>query len=221
MPYKDKAKEKQHRKEYQTKHKTEIALKSKQYRLTHRDFLNQYRKEHYAANIVQERAKQKIHREKTKQEKSDYNKKYRKANLQRCLETSRKYHKDHRKELIEYDRRYYYETGANEKRKNEYKELKKQAYEILGNKCCQCGIIDVRVLQIDHINGGGKKEIEQIKTSGVYKKIINGEKGYQLLCANDNWIKRIEKKEQKTSKRQEKILTWSYKLPKNRTDPQD
>ena len=72
---------------------------------------------------------------------------------------------------------------------------------LLGSKCSNCGIEDYRVLQIDHINGGGYRERKQFGTGGnatarYYAHILEvGGKGYQLLCANCNWIKRYEQKE--------------------------
>jgi hypothetical protein len=84
----------------------------------------------------------------------------------------------------------------------------------LGNKCFECGFSDIRILQIDHVNGGGLKEIQKVnKAKGigsssrsaryllyVRKKIREGSKDYQLLCPNCNWIKRIENKEETSLK---------------------
>lgn len=74
--------------------------------------------------------------------------------------------------------------------------LRQKAIDVLGGKCVHCGIADVRVLQIDHINGGGTKENRAISSHGIEAKVVRtGGEGYQLLCANCNWIKRSEKKE--------------------------
>ncbi len=82
-------------------------------------------------------------------------------------------------------------------------KIRKEVLDFLGNKCVRCGIDDFRVLQIDHINGNGYQERKQFgRSSGAstvryYRHIldVNGE-GYQLLCANCNWIKRYEQSEQ-------------------------
>lgn len=69
----------------------------------------------------------------------------------------------------------------------------------LGSCCARCGFSDVRALQVDHIHGDAKKDgcgggqayylhILRELDSGVLNK-------YQLLCANCNWIKRVENKE--------------------------
>jgi hypothetical protein len=71
--------------------------------------------------------------------------------------------------------------------------------EILGSKCVRCGESDWRCLQVDHIDGGGSKDL--IIRSGstrykiFYEEIIKGSKKFQLLCANCNWKKRYENKE--------------------------
>jgi hypothetical protein len=74
-------------------------------------------------------------------------------------------------------------------------KLKIDAMNCLGGVICNsCGSSDIRYLQVDHINGGGGKELEKISTSGVYKKIRDNSlcrKEYQVLCANCNIIKRI------------------------------
>lgn len=73
-------------------------------------------------------------------------------------------------------------------------KLRGMVFDKLGKKCVKCGFSDIRALQIDHVNGGGKKEYESINNiRTLYKKILNDKNGnYQILCANCNWIKRHE-----------------------------
>lgn len=82
--------------------------------------------------------------------------------------------------------------------------LKKETFNILGNKCVKCNFTDHRALQIDHIAGGGVKELSRRGSGQKYKghyyshvknSILSGENVYQLLCANCNWIKRFENNE--------------------------
>lgn len=81
------------------------------------------------------------------------------------------------------------------------KNLRLSLIALLGGKCNRCGFSDIRVLQVDHINGGGRQEFIKVRTSGgaydryILNEIINGSTKYQLLCANCNWIKRHENKE--------------------------
>lgn len=68
---------------------------------------------------------------------------------------------------------------------------------MLGSKCSSCGITDIRVLQIDHVFGGGVRQLRKIAHNYIsYFRLIQekGIENYQLLCANCNWIKRYEKK---------------------------
>jgi hypothetical protein len=68
--------------------------------------------------------------------------------------------------------------------------LRGKVIEYLGGCCYICGFKDKRALQIDHINGGGTSERKKFGWSKMYKLILSGAKGYQVLCANCNWIKR-------------------------------
>jgi hypothetical protein len=61
--------------------------------------------------------------------------------------------------------------------------------------CIQAGLGNV-----DHIHGGGNKEQTVLGNHGIYRKVLKisqPERQYQLLCANCNWIKRVENNEVK------------------------
>lgn len=73
------------------------------------------------------------------------------------------------------------------------RDYRLKALKILGNQCCRCGIEDIRVLQIDHVEGKGG--LERTRRKSINKAIALGKVKagkYQLLCANCNWIKRLE-----------------------------
>jgi hypothetical protein len=75
-------------------------------------------------------------------------------------------------------------------------EKRLELLDILGGRCIKCNIDDWRVLQVDHINGGGNAERRSLKSPHAYRKVILGNiEKYQLLCANCNWIKRYEENE--------------------------
>jgi len=65
-------------------------------------------------------------------------------------------------------------------------------------QCVQCGITDIDVLTIDHMNGGGRKHRESVcaysSTSALYRWFIRNKFpiGFQTLCANCNLKKEIE-----------------------------
>lgn len=90
---------------------------------------------------------------------------------------------------------------SNREKVNAYKrkyELKKknEVFDLLGRKCSVCGFSDERALQIDHVNGGGNKERKSMRGKKLYGHILSlGGVGYQILCANCNWIKRVENSE--------------------------
>lgn len=75
--------------------------------------------------------------------------------------------------------------------------LKEAVYDKLGHVCCKCGFADKRALQIDHVNGGGNQEHKQVKNAFTFlNKVLADTNGtYQILCANCNWIKRMERRE--------------------------
>lgn len=85
------------------------------------------------------------------------------------------------------------------KQRLEYRiEQRMLAIQSLGGKCARCECTDWRVLQIDHVNGGGTRERrEHPGTISLYKRVVRDAASgrYQLLCANCNWIKRFEDRE--------------------------
>lgn len=88
---------------------------------------------------------------------------------------------------------------------NNYTTHREYLIYLLGNKCSNpyClvpgGCTDTRCLQLDHINGGGKKALGAPTPNNMYRYYFNNpdeaRKNLQVLCANCNWIKRYERKE--------------------------
>lgn len=93
---------------------------------------------------------------------------------------------------------------ANSRRR---RRLRKEAIEKLGGRCSSvsCGWVntdgshgctDTRILQFDHVEGGGTQERKKLSFEKLCKDIISDTSNrYQLLCANCNWIKAFEKRE--------------------------
>jgi hypothetical protein len=83
-----------------------------------------------------------------------------------------------------------------EKHKVRRDKIRDLIHERLGKKCKRCGFADKRALQIDHIFGGGSKELREIGNTYTYylrlSVLPNLLERYQLLCANCNWIKKSE-----------------------------
>lgn len=79
-------------------------------------------------------------------------------------------------------------------------------------KCSRCGFTDVRALQIDHINGGGRRQRREdgLKHGQAMYRWIkknNYPDGFQILCANCNWIKKHEN--------HEVFSNWKYNQPQS------
>lgn len=87
------------------------------------------------------------------------------------------------------------------KERARYKLWRDRLFKELGEVCRGCGITDSRVLQVDHIQGQGRKD-RLTKNFGrpgfgylYFKRILETSDfrlKYQILCANCNWIKRAE-----------------------------
>jgi hypothetical protein len=127
-------------------------------------------------------------------------KKYRENNREKCREANQRW--------LESNREKHAETSAawqkanpekcREKGKRYRKNLRIEVVVALGGKCVRCGIADWRVLQIDHVQGGGRKELETFESRAAYyrhvlKSLDTGD--YQILCSNCNWVKRYEMRE--------------------------
>lgn len=61
---------------------------------------------------------------------------------------------------------------------------------ILGGRCAVCGVSDLRILQINHRDGGGRREIGPGRDARrFYRSIVNGERNtddLEVRCANHN-----------------------------------
>ena len=67
-------------------------------------------------------------------------------------------------------------------------------------ECVRCGFDDIRALSIDHIDGGGTQERLKnptMKGQSVYYYLLKVKypEGYQTLCMNCQFIKRVEDNE--------------------------
>lgn len=64
--------------------------------------------------------------------------------------------------------------------------------------CVGCGCDDLRLLQINHINGGGSRETKKIGSSStLYCHIITGKRktdDLNVLCGGCNWLHYVQMK---------------------------
>lgn len=75
-----------------------------------------------------------------------------------------------------------------------YEQVRNEIMDLLEGRCVCCHTSHRIFLQIDHVNGGGRKE--RIATGSnnrtILKKIKDGSKEYQLLCANCHAAKTVQ-----------------------------
>jgi len=95
----------------------------------------------------------------------------------------------------------YWNDKVASRRRNRRLELRAKIYQLLGNKCALCSFADKRILEIDHIAGGGKQEIKTFRNKSwnsylkyVLDSIKNREEKYRLLCPNCNKLEAWKRK---------------------------
>ncbi len=123
---------------------------------------------------------------------------------------TRRWFKDNPEKIETYNQRYQIPRAKYAKaRRDQYRKAVLDKY---GHKCASencrwlnedntIGCTDDRLLQLDHVKGGGCKERKRVDPTLLYKLALNDTEGkYQLLCVNCNWIKRHVNKEVPESK---------------------
>ena len=119
----------------------------------------------------------------------DYNRRYRKEHLQEVKEKAKIRYQCNKERVL-----------ARHKRNR--LDIKVEVLTHYGNgkcACVRCGESRMACLSIDHINGGGSKHLKSIKRGGVtfysWLKQMGYSIGYQTLCMNCQFIKRVENNE--------------------------
>ena len=128
----------------------------------------------------------------------DYNKKWIQEHREQYTVCRRNWKQEHPEHFREYNRKYRQEHKSQyiQYTRKSHQKLRTQVLEKYGSKCVRCGFSDVRALQIDHVNGGGIKELRGMTQHQYFKKVLADIEGkYQILCANCNWIKVDENNE--------------------------
>ena len=112
-------------------------------------------------------------------------------------ERARAYYWKHRDEKLAYCRAYRVRNGQRALALR--KQLKKELFTHYSKgtpRCAHCGITELDVLVLDHINGDAWKERAEFKiphNTGIYSWLRrnNYPEGYQILCSNCNLRKKI------------------------------
>lgn len=169
-------------------------------------------KRYYNKHRIEILTKRKLWNEEHPEEyKTQFKNSYQKHKAERKLK-SHSYYLKNRDKMLAYSKLYektrsYSQSQIDEKiakRKELYQSLKRQILEKYDSRCANpnCLIprdkLDIRCLQIDHINNNGYEELKifhgNLTTNPKYlKKVLaDTENNYQLLCAYCNWLKRFE-----------------------------
>ena len=122
--------------------------------------------------------------------------------LERVFMPTKEWRKRNRSRYREYQRRYFSKPGRKKEQSERMRAINRRVkLEVLRHysrdlKCARCGFNDVRALSIDHINGGGQRQVR----SGVtmlyhWLRRNNYPADFQVLCMNCQFIKREENKE--------------------------
>jgi len=80
-----------------------------------------------------------------------------------------------------------------------WRKIRQQVIQKLGGKCAKCGCDNYDALEINHLNGGGRKEAKKISNKAFYLAILNGTRQTDDLdirckvCNNVHYLKKIKK----------------------------
>jgi hypothetical protein len=85
-----------------------------------------------------------------------------------------------------------YNKYMREYQKKQYWRLKDLIWSLIGEACRNCGLADKRVLDIDHIKGGGSKHRNSKSSWGVLQDVVRNPQDYRPLCKNCNWLAYLE-----------------------------
>jgi hypothetical protein len=199
-----------HRNDYYL-HKEKRIQKVSEYYNTHREEILAKNHVKYLENKDVILLVNKNYRLKHLEQEALHHREYYKNNKERALKQIKEYrenNKDHIKMLY----RVRYVTNKT-KRYNRNLALKLDILKHYGNgylACVKCGFTDIRALSIDHINGNGNKQRRELKLSSnlyYWLKKHNYPEGYQTLCMNCQFIKKLDYDEKITKTMEVELCT--------------
>lgn len=123
---------------------------------------------------------------------------YYELNKERCLAYAKQYYIDHTEEKAKYQDIHRDHRNALQRKRDKKKRRKVldivftarfKVLKVISNdnlSCAQCGCNDIRLLEINHINGGGSKETDKgRKNSYFWNNILSGKRktdDLEILC---------------------------------------
>ena len=119
--------------------------------------------------------------------KKEYHKEWNKKYYQEHKEQAKEYYQNNKKKILEDCKKYRQKNKDHCKKYHEQRRLEVLNIISGGNPhCIRCGCDDIRLLEINHKNGGGQKEIQRGKLSTkFYNDIRKGERktnDLEILC---------------------------------------
>jgi len=164
-------------------------MSNKEYRVKHREEIKLKAKEYY---------------QKTKAVQKLKHKEYYQKNRDAIIDKSTRYHLEHQ----EWRRKYYQGYHAKVR-------LETLAKVDPALKCAMCGCDDTRFLEVNHIDGGGRKEQSKLRNEhqNMILLIHHGKRGLEdlnLLCRACNSIDHLERVYGHTSLR----VVWDKQVTK-------
>ncbi len=129
---------------------------------------------------------------------------YRLTHQDQIKRRTQRYYQEHKEQIIAYKKRYWQLNKERLSVKNKERVTRNRATlkgEVLthyGNgkcACVKCGFRNIKALSIDHLEGKGNKH--RMRISNFYSWLKRGgyPKGYQTLCMNCQFIKKIDEGE--------------------------
>lgn len=111
--------------------------------------------------------------------RKEYKRKYQRSYMQRyradCKENGKKY---------------------NEHRRDYWNRIRNAAVEKIGGfRCANCGCEIKKILEVNHIDGGGRQELRTKNRAQLYRDIVNGKvdiSKYNMLCKVCNGLHYVE-----------------------------
>ncbi len=120
-----------------------------------------------------------------------YSKKYNQINMERIRERNEIFYQEHKKLILNRNKKWYVEhkDEANKKMRDTRRKMRIAILNVISNNnphCVRCGCDDIRLLEINHKNGGGRKDTHNGKCSiAFYRDIYKGKReidDLELLC---------------------------------------
>jgi hypothetical protein len=191
--YKGKIRER--KRQYYQKNKEKIVKHQKQYIEENREKVKEYRKEYYQKNRDEIVKKNKEWREKNKdryrQYKKEYGKMYKEKNKEKIKKQNREYYLKNKKRIDKYREKWVKEHPELQKKtkKKSREKVRVAVLKMIAKSehpvCENCGCDDIRLLEINHINGGGYQDTKGCRGSRFYQKIYKKQRptdDLNVLC---------------------------------------